>query len=769
VTRVAVVLVAATLGVAAELAGQHATATLRGRVVAAATGDAIRNARVTVTADRALPTVLTDAEGWFAVPDVPNAALSVAAAKPGFARTSITIPSGSAQPLTLALARGAAISGFVHDEAGEPIPGASVMVERADANSASDEAPKTAVGITDDLGRYRVGGLAEGRVFVSTFATARSVVMLPGGSIISDGPGERQPRVYYPGGSKADAGEPLTLAPGDDTPAIDLIVPATVPAGPRVGPPPRDATVIAGRVLSVDGRPVAGAEVMTLLLASGRRRARQTVSDADGAYQLVFPPDVGGTFRMNARRPGFLPWGYGLGPPRDWPEPVVVSAAQIVHNDITLQRPGVIAGRVFDESGDPVEGAAVRPMRLTYSDGRRHLVSVPTFGMTSVWTDDLGRYRLSGLAPGSYFVSAAIGQILVTDSTGDVPGYAPTYYPGTPSAAEGEPVTVGRSQDVTGVDFSIARTRTARVAGRALDANGDPITGGLSLAPSRRSGALVEMQLGARIERDGRFEFLNVPPGEYVLQASRHRNGSWNEGESASMFVMVTGEDVTGIELRTTPGSTIRGRIVLEESAPLSPQEIDCMAIAVDTDQAVMLGGGAARALINADLTFEMAGLNGPRLLRVTRMPQGFALKAILHNGVDVTDTPLPFGRSNQSLTAIEVVLTSRIAEITGTVVDSRNRAATDAAIVVFPPDRTLWYPATRFLGYAELERDGTFAVRGLPPGEYHVAAIDKRLTADLFGDLRDPDVLESLAAGSQRVTLDEGQRVSVSLRIPGR
>ena len=666
---------------------------------------------------------------------------------------------------------GRGISGAVIDDAGEPIPGVSVMAERADANGASDAAPTTAtVGITDDLGRYRIGGLAEGRVLVSTFATARSVVMLPeGGGIISSGPGNRPRRVYHPGGSKADAGEPLALAAGDDTAAIDFVVPASVPAGPRVGPPPRDATVITGRVLSVDGRPVPGAEVMTLLLASGRRRTRQAVSDADGTYQLLFPGEIGGTFSLTARRPGFLPSAYGLGPPRDWPDPIVVSPGRTVTTDITLLRPGVIAGRLFDESGDPVEGAAVRAMRLTYSDGRRHLVPAPTFGVLTVRTDDLGRYRLPGLAPGSYYVSAAIGQILSTDSTRDVPGYAPTYYPGTPSPAEGQPVAVGRSQEVIGVDFSIARMHTARVAGRALEANGDAITGGLALAPSRRSGALVELQLGARIERDGSFEFLNVPPGEYVLQASRHRNGSWNEGESASMFVAVNGEDVTGIELRTTPGSTISGRIVLEDSTPLSPQEIECVAIAVDTDQAVMLGGGAARALINRDLTFAMAGLNGPRLLRVTRVPEGFALKAILHNGVDVTDMPLPFGRSSQSLTAIDVVLTSRVAEITGTVVDSRNRPAIDAAIVVFPPDRALWYSATRFIGYAELERDGTFSVRGLPPGDYHVAAIDKRLTSDVFGDLRDPDVLESLVAASKRVTLDEGQRVSVSLRTPGR
>src|SRR5207247_11429776 len=116
----------------------------------------------------------------------------------------------------------------------------------------------------------------------------------------------------------------------------------------------------------------------------------------------------------------------------------------------------------------PIESALVRAMQLTFSDGRRRLEDVPLARFVPR-TDDLGRYRIAGLAPGNYFVSAVVGQIIGSDSTADLPGYTQTYYPGTPNPADGQFVSVGRSQDVSGLAFSIVRTKTARVAGTAFD------------------------------------------------------------------------------------------------------------------------------------------------------------------------------------------------------------------------------------------------------------------------------------------------------------
>src|SRR5712671_4252443 len=142
------------------------TGTLRGRVVAAATGDPVRNARVSVKSGRDFAPVLTDGEGRFECPDLPNAEMMLTVSKPGFARTSIDIKHDTADTLIVRLQRGAAISGLVVDETGEPIPRASVMVERVEDGSHVVKA--AIVGMTDEAGRYRIGSLSEDRVLVST-------------------------------------------------------------------------------------------------------------------------------------------------------------------------------------------------------------------------------------------------------------------------------------------------------------------------------------------------------------------------------------------------------------------------------------------------------------------------------------------------------------------------------------------------------------------------------------------------------------------------
>src|SRR5262249_46750753 len=177
-----------------------------------------------------------------------------------------------------------------------------------------------------------------------------------------------------------------------------------------------------------------------------------------------------------------------------------------------LTRWRALAGRIFDELGDPLQGASVSVMQVKYEAGRRRLV--PAAAAIRV-TDDFGRYRLFDLPPGRYIVSAAVGSV----SSDDVPGYARGYYPGTPNAGEAQYVSVGSTQAPAGVDFSLSRVRTARVAGRATTSSGTPINGGLNLLSSRSSA--VGVSFGARIKPDGSFEFPNVPPGAYVIQAYR--------------------------------------------------------------------------------------------------------------------------------------------------------------------------------------------------------------------------------------------------------
>ena len=195
--------------------------------------------------------------------------------------------------------------------------------------------------------------------------------------------------------------------------------------------------------------------------------------------------------------------------------------------DMTLARWGTLTGRVLDELGDPVQGVSVQLLQIRYQAGRRRLVGA---GGTSRVTDDTGRYRVYGFPPGRYIVSAAIGDV----ASADVPGYARSYFPGTPNASEAQFVSIGLSQEVAGVDFSMARTRTALVAGTLLNAAGLPTTGGsVRLMTSQRSVSATSVSIGARLMSNGRFEFPNVTPGQYIIQVDRGRKQPGTEGSSA--------------------------------------------------------------------------------------------------------------------------------------------------------------------------------------------------------------------------------------------
>ena len=492
------------------------------------------------------------------------------------------------------------------------------------------------------------------------------------------------------------------------------------------------------------------------------------VTDDLGQYE--FQGVAAGAYQVAATRAGFITIQYGQRRPSDIGESIELRSGETRNLDIALPRPGAIVGRVLDDGGEPVAGASVRVLHVRYAEGRRRLVEVgndsgcvryaPGCGTLTRHTDDRGVYRIYDLPPDEYIVSAAVGQVVSGGPSADLPGYSTSYFPGTAIPGAAQRLAVDLEQTVTGIDVPLARAPTARIAGTIIDSAGHPVSEGLILTPSHRSTMLVTSPIGARIDSDGRFEFPNVASGEYVIQANQRRGDPFDEGESASQFVTVANTDVADVTIRLSRGSVLKGRVMFEgNSSPGSFFGIDIQAVPVDMDRTPQNLDGPASARIQRDGTFDMTGLSGPRVLRLTDAPADLMLKAVRLNGRDVSDTPLLFGTAAQSITGLDVVLTDRVSEVTGRALDAR-RGVADATVIIFLADRA-WGRGLRFLASVTTRKDGGFTVRNLPPGDYHAAAT----TRVKPGEWRDPDLLDALIPGATRVTIVEGDMVTTTLR----
>ena len=134
-------------------------------------------------------------------------------------------------------------------------------------------------------------------------------------------------------------------------------------------------------------------------------------------------------------------------------------------------------------------------------------------------------------------------------------------------------------------------------------------------------------------------------------------------------------------------------------------------------------------------------------------------------NGVSVIDRPLPFGRSEQSLQDVEIVVSDRVSELTGTVTADRDKPVPGASVVAFSTDRDRWYMTSRFMRRAIAGERGVFSLKGLPFGSYYVAALDR--VPDEGGDAsQDPDFLATLVQRATTVTVRDGQSQTLDLRI---
>lgn len=249
--------------------------------------------------------------------------------------------------------------------------------------------------------------------------------------------------------------------------------PQRAPARPlRPGElPPTGTAVIKGQVRAEGGgTPVRRAQVRAVSMDG--RGGGVTSTDNQGSFEIR--DLAAGRYNVTVTKGGYVLGQFGQRRPGEPGTPIELADGQVAEKvNFVLSRGGVITGRIVDDAGEPVAGTMVNAMRFQFMGGTRRLM--PTGGGDT--TDDQGAYRLYGLAPGEYFVSANnrnMGFMTPDLNNTEQDGFAPTYYPGTSSVSEATRITVKPGQEVS-APFALIVARMAKVRGRVLNSRGEPI------------------------------------------------------------------------------------------------------------------------------------------------------------------------------------------------------------------------------------------------------------------------------------------------------
>jgi protocatechuate 3,4-dioxygenase beta subunit len=491
---------------------QAATATIRGRVTAAATDRPLHRVRITLNGALANPpTTVTDTRGIYELTSVPAGTYSITATRAGY----LTLQYGQRRPreagrtldvkagetiegIDLALPKGSVIAGRITDELGEPAPGARVEATEFRYIRGQRVLVAARIATANDTGEYRLGGLEPGTYQVR--ATAAEVWESDDGQQTLT-----YAMTYYPGVTAAEQPQAVNVPLGQEVSGIDIRLVAGRAARVTGVVEGAGGEPIANQVVNLDniGRSVGGA----LWFAAG---AGSTRTDAQGAFE--FPK---------------LPPGEYMAYSGDQKNSVavraIVSDGDVQHIVLTPRRGTAIRGTVRSDEETPPPFPPARLRLLPISADPKDVLpgwnAARERGLGANWTFEVseadGKYlfRVAGLPPDWMLKSVTLSGRDITDV----------------------PLTVtGGAADVDGVQVVFSR-KGGRIAGDVVDSAGAaaPDTTVIVFPDDSALWGLASRYVkAARPDRAGRFTVGGLPAATYRVAAlDLVIEGQWEDQE----------------------------------------------------------------------------------------------------------------------------------------------------------------------------------------------------------------------------------------------
>jgi hypothetical protein len=225
---------------------------------------------------------------------------------------------------------------------------------------------------------------------------------------------------------------------------------------------------------------------------------------------------------------------------------VHVSTNGVASVVVSLQHGGAIGGHVEWQDGSPANGVqmSAQPVITPAPVAGLPRFAGATFGRDNQ-VDDRGSFRLSGLTPGDYILSATV----TPEFSRSGPSYPIRIYaPGVFRRTEATPISVRAGEERNDVRMVLRLNDLRTVSGNVGAASG-------SASVKSGSVALVDsldptLRVGGRIASDGSFSVKFVPPGTYTMTVQgssqeaqsgyRRGGGSATSGDAVTAFAPLT-------------------------------------------------------------------------------------------------------------------------------------------------------------------------------------------------------------------------------------
>lgn len=471
-------------------------------------------------------------------------------------------------------------------------------------------------------------------------------------------------------------------------------------------------------VNSVSGSPVPRAQVSVV----GADDTWLAESDAAGKWSVGHA--ACGRVTITVNRTGFLRLQQSNLP--------LIANTPLSGLKLRLAPQAVLAGRVLDDQGDPIQGAQVSLMTARIIDGLRGIQA-----SSSTPTNDLGEYRFSGLTAGKYLVCANAGGGAVAANAARP--YGEKCYPGPMDGGVSSAMDVAAGYEGR-IDFALAPLVTVQVGGVV---SGKPDDSGcyVNLIP-RTQIARMAMALSAQVRPDGTFLIRHVPPGSYTLSAmSADRQ---NKRLTARMPLVVAGNDIEGIQVHLDPGVPLAGTIGVLSGTNRKIAGVQSMATLISQDWGI--AGGAGTVWDENKTSFTIPDVV-PGSYRLNGSPPApFYLKSATLGGRDIAGSEFAIGPGAGSL---EIVLSDDGGVVEGDVSADDGPAA---AWIFLEKDGA---PSRN----ARTDTNGHFKIETVPPGDYKAYAWDDNTRVEYAN----PEWMRRNGKGVA-VTVDPGQTARVKL-----